>query len=56
MRLLLIKSAPMSGESREDVLRREDYAGDYVHDGDGKKPGNRFIQAIRDVGHEPASA
>lgn len=34
MRLLLIEDDPMIGESMEEVLRREDYAVDWVRDGD----------------------
>ncbi|MBA5690706.1 response regulator [Rugamonas apoptosis] len=35
MRLLLIEDDPMIGESLEEVLRRENYAVDWVRDGDG---------------------
>ncbi|MYM27988.1 response regulator [Duganella sp. CY15W] len=34
MRLLLIEDDPMIGESMEEVLRRENYAVDWVRDGD----------------------
>jgi DNA-binding response OmpR family regulator len=72
MRLLLIEDDPMIGESMEEVLRRENYAVDWVRDGDNallellvrhrglhhlrKKLGNDFIQNVRGVGYKLAAA
>jgi len=44
MRLLLIEDDPMIGESMEEVLRRENYAVDWVHDGD-----SAWLALLQDV-------